>query len=158
MKIVLCTAPAGTAQSLASTLVEERLAACVNVVAGVVSTYRWRGKIESSGESLLVVKTADETLDALRARIAEIHEYETPEIVAIEVHSANESYLSWVAEETSSEDGQKVSRPADDVVSERGTAPRQVQSPPQEGTMAAKKKAAKKAAKKTTAKKTKKKK
>jgi periplasmic divalent cation tolerance protein len=157
MKIVLCTAPAGTAQSLAATLVEERLAACVNVVAGVVSTYRWRGKIESSGESLLVVKTSDEALDALRARIAEIHEYETPEIVAIEVHSANESYLSWVTEETSSEEGQKVSRPTDDVVSERGTSSRQVSSPPQEGTMA-KKKAAKKAAKKTTAKKTKKKK
>jgi periplasmic divalent cation tolerance protein len=156
MKLVLCTAPAGTAQTLASTLVEERLAACVNVLPGVVSTYRWRGKIETSGESLLVAKTSDGAAEALMARVKEIHEYETPEIVALDVVRGAPDYLAWVDEETSSREKPKVSGSRDDEGDVRGAAPRHV-TDPQEGTMK-KKKPAKKAAKKTTAKKTKKKK
>lgn len=155
MKVVLCMAPAGSAQTLASTLVEERLAACVNVLPGVVSTYRWRGKIETSGESLLVAKTSDAAAGALMARVSEIHEYETPEIVALDVVRGDARYLEWVDEETSSREKPKVWRPLDDVGSVRGAAPRHV-TDPQEGTM--KKKKAKKAARKSTAKKTKKKK
>ncbi len=100
MKLVLCTAPAEAAETLASTLVEERLAACVNVLAGVVSVYRWKGAVERSGESLLVVKTSDAALAALVARIAEIHPYSTPEIVAVDPAQVNPAYLAWVNEET----------------------------------------------------------
>jgi len=101
VKIVLCTAPAEAAERLASTLVEERLAACVNVLAGVASIYRWKGKLERADESLLVVKTGDAALAPLMSRIAEIHPYATPEIVAVDASRVSAAYLAWVDAETS---------------------------------------------------------
>jgi periplasmic divalent cation tolerance protein len=101
MKIVLCTAPVETAERLASTLVEERVAACVNVLPGVASIYRWQGKIERAEESLLVAKTGDAALARLMSRIAELHPYSTPEIVAVDASSVADSYLAWVDAETS---------------------------------------------------------
>ena len=100
MKIVLGTAPVEAAEKLSSTLVAERLAACVNVLPRVVSVYRWEGKVERAEEALLVAKTSEKTLKRLMARIAEIHPYETPEIVALDVAVANDPYLRWVAAET----------------------------------------------------------
>ncbi len=100
MKVVLCTAPVEAAERLASTLVEERLAACVDVVAGAVSIYRWKGAVERAEESLLVAKTGDASIERLMARIAEIHPYETPEIVALDVARASDSYRAWVDAET----------------------------------------------------------
>jgi periplasmic divalent cation tolerance protein len=100
VKVVLSTAPAEAAEKLASTLVEERLAACVNVLAGVVSVYRWEGRIERSGESLLVAKTSDAALAALMSRLAEIHPYDVPEIVAIDAADVSETYRRWVETET----------------------------------------------------------
>lgn len=157
MKIVLCTVPAGSAKTLASTLVEERLAACVNVIAGVASVYRWRGALETGEESLLVAKTSDATLPSLMKRIRELHEYDTPEIVALEVSAVDPRYLAWVDEETASQESSKEMGSHDDEGVERGTAPRTV-SPVQEEAMKKKKKPAKKAAKKSMAKKTKKRK
>ena len=101
MKVVLCTAPVEAAENLASTLVEERLAACVNIHADVVSIYRWQGKIERANEALLVVKTSDAALDRLVARIAAIHPNCVPEIVALDVARVNRNYLDWVDSETS---------------------------------------------------------
>ena len=101
MKVVLCTAPVEAAENLASTLVEERLAACVNIHADVVSIYRWQGKIERANEALLVVKTSDAALERLVARIAAIHPYCGPEIVALDVARVNRNYLDWVDSETS---------------------------------------------------------
>ncbi len=101
MKIVFCTAPAEAAQRLASTLVEERLAACVNVLPEIESVYRWQGVVERADESLLVVKTGDAALERLMARIAEIHPYSTPEIVAVDAARVSPAYLAWVDAETS---------------------------------------------------------
>jgi periplasmic divalent cation tolerance protein len=100
VKVVLCTAPAEAAESLASTLVEERLAACVNVLPGVVSVYRWRGAVVRSRESLLVAKTSDEAAPRLARRLAEIHPYDVPEIVSLAPSDVNEAYLKWIDEET----------------------------------------------------------
>jgi periplasmic divalent cation tolerance protein len=100
VKLVFCTAPVEAAEKLASTLVEERLAACVNVVGGVVSVYRWKGAVERAGESLLVAKTSDASLSRLVARITAIHPYSTPEIVAIDPSQVNSEYLAWVDAET----------------------------------------------------------
>jgi periplasmic divalent cation tolerance protein len=100
MKVVLCTAPVEAAERLASTLVEERLAACVNVLPGVLSIYRWQGKVERADESLLVAKTGDAALAKLMSRIAELHPYATPEIVALDASRVAESYLAWVDAET----------------------------------------------------------
>lgn len=101
MKVVLCTVPPQVAETLASTLVEERLAACVNVIAGVVSVYRWKGAVERSTESLLVAKTGDAALARLIARITEIHPYDVPEIVAVDPSEVSRAYLDWVESETS---------------------------------------------------------
>lgn len=163
MKVVLSTAPVEAAEMLASTLVGERLAACVNVVRGVASVYRWQGAVERSEEALLVMKTSDSALSELVARIARIHPYSVPEIVALDAVRVNAKYDEWVDSETSgaripaktSKDFPSV----DDVGGERGASPRRdSRSSCMEATMAAKKKPAKKAAKKSTAKKTKKKK
>jgi len=101
VKIVFCTAPVEAARRLASTLVEERLAACVNVLPGIESIYRWQGAVETADESLLVVKTSDAALAALTARIAQLHPYATPEIVAVDVAHVAPAYLAWVDAETS---------------------------------------------------------
>lgn len=101
MKVVLTTVPLEAAETLASTLVEERLAACVNVHPGVTSVYRWQGRIERQREAMLVVKTSDAALDKLVARLSEIHPYSVPEIVALDVVRVNAKYLDWVDSETS---------------------------------------------------------
>lgn len=101
MKVVLCSMPVESAETLASTLVEERLAACVNVHRDVTSVYRWEGRVERQREAMLVVKTSDSALGRLVARIAALHPYSVPEIVALDVDSVNEKYLEWVDSETS---------------------------------------------------------
>jgi periplasmic divalent cation tolerance protein len=160
MKVVLCTAPVEAAHSLASTLVAERVAACVSVIGGVASVYRWEGEIERAGESLLVAKTSDATVRALAARIAQIHPYSVPEIVVVDVAHVNAEYAAWVDAETRQE-GIHFESPKElvasvDEGSVRGVVPRAVsRSSCMEGSMK-KKKAKRKAAKKSTAKKTKK--
>ena len=99
---VLVTAPAGEEGArIARILVEERLAACVNVLEGARSIYRWEGKIEDSGESLLVIKTSGRVLEALKARLREIHPYEVPELIALPIVGGLKEYLEWVGRESS---------------------------------------------------------
>ena len=86
------------AERLARALVERRLAACVNVVPGVVSHYRWKGEICRDEERLLVIKTRAERMDALRAALAELHPYELPELVALEISDGTQAYLEWLDE------------------------------------------------------------
>ena len=93
-------ASAQHAERLARALVERRLAACVNVVPGVVSHYRWREALQRDHEHLLVIKTRAERLPALRAAFAELHPYELPELVALEVAGGSEAYLRWLDAET----------------------------------------------------------
>lgn len=99
--LVFCTVPsAAVADALARTLVEERLAACVNRIGGVVSTYRWEGEVKADPELLLLVKTAVDRFEALRARIVELHPYELPELIAVPIEAGFLRYLAWIADET----------------------------------------------------------
>ena len=99
--LVLCTCPdEAAADRIAGALVEERLAACVNRLAGVVSTYRWEGEVRRGSESLLLIKTTVERFAALRERIVALHPYELPEVIAVDVVRGLPSYLDWIAAET----------------------------------------------------------
>ena len=99
LRVVMVTAPADRATDLARTLVSEGLAACVNVLPGATSIYRWDGAVCEDPESLLVVKTTAEGMGALTARILTIHPYRVPEVLALPVDSTtgNPAYLQWVA-------------------------------------------------------------
>jgi periplasmic divalent cation tolerance protein len=99
--IVFCTCPdAACAERIAAALVEERLAACVNRIPGVVSTYRWNGKVCQDHEVLLLIKTTSERFDAVRERIVALHPHELPEVIAVDVERGLPAYLDWVARES----------------------------------------------------------
>lgn len=101
VSLILSTCPdADTAQRLARILVEERLAACVSLLPGGVSTYRWQGRVEQATEVQLLAKTPADRRDALMARLAELHPYELPEILAVETAAGLPAYLDWVTAET----------------------------------------------------------
>ena len=88
------------ADAIARTLVEERLAACVNLLAGCSSVYRWQGAIEQADETLLVVKTTRKRWRDFEARLRELHPYELPEILAVAPDAVLPAYASWVIAET----------------------------------------------------------
>lgn len=99
--IAFCTCPdADSAARISTALVEERLAACVNRLPGVASTYRWQGRIEQADEVLLLIKTTSERLPALRQRLPQLHPYELPELVVVEATGGLPAYLDWVVAET----------------------------------------------------------
>ena len=105
VRLVLSTCPdPETADTIAQALVGERLAACVNVLPGVTSTYRWQGAVERGGEVLLLIKTTAARQDALIARLQALHPYELPEAVAVEAQGGLAPYLHWVAEQTRDDD------------------------------------------------------
>ena len=96
--VVLVTAPdAEVAARLARTLVEEKLAACGNVLPAVRSIYRWEGKVCDEQEALLVLKAPVERFPALRDRVLALHPYEVPEVVALRIEDGSEKYLAWIA-------------------------------------------------------------
>jgi len=97
-RVVLVTSPAAVAEALAATLVEERLAACVSIVPGVLSVYRWQGTIEREPEALLLVKTDAALLDALSRRVRELHPYDVPETLTLPVAEGSSDYLAWLAD------------------------------------------------------------
>lgn len=88
------------AQRIARSLVEERLAACVNILPGIRSVYRWKGEIHEDAEVLLTAKTAESMLEPLIQRVKQLHSYEVPEIIALAVVAGSEDYLSWIDEQT----------------------------------------------------------
>jgi len=97
-RIVLSTAGSeDEARKIAHHLVDHHLAACVNLVPGIESIYRWQGKIESSQEWLLLIKTTAEKFPAVRDAIWELHSYELPECIAISVEGGSAEYLEWIA-------------------------------------------------------------
>jgi len=99
--IVLTTAPDDDrAEEWARRLVEERLAACVNVHRAMISFYRWKGVVERDAERQIVIKTTRERVAALRARLCELHSYELPEFLVLTVDDGGDEYLKWVAEQT----------------------------------------------------------
>lgn len=100
--IVLCTCPdEATAERLAGSLVQEQLAACVNAVPGVTSTYRWEGKVQQDREVLLLIKSTESAYGRLEARIRELHPYELPETVAVPIVRGSRAYLRWLQEAAS---------------------------------------------------------
>lgn len=95
--VVLVTVPnAESADKLGEALVGERLAACVNVVDGVRSIYRWQGAVERDEELLCVCKTTRAAFERLRARVIELHPYELPEVIALPVALGHAPYLEWI--------------------------------------------------------------
>ena len=98
MILVLCTFPdLEQARQIGTALVERQLVACVNLLPGVQSIYRWNGKVEQAAEVLGVFKTASGLFPALAQALAELHPYEVPEIVALQPESVAPSYLAWLA-------------------------------------------------------------
>jgi periplasmic divalent cation tolerance protein len=98
-QIVLSTAGSeGEARKIAQQLVERELAACVNIIPRIESIYRWQGKIESSQEWLLVIKTTAAQFPAVQATIRELHSYDLPECIAITADNGSMEYLNWIAE------------------------------------------------------------
>lgn len=99
--LCLCSCPDdASAARIAETLVDERLAACVNILPGVRSVYRWQGQVERADELLLLVKTSAQRADTLRERILALHPYELPEVIMVEVDGGLPAYLDWVAAES----------------------------------------------------------
>ena len=95
------TMPDGeTARRIGRTLVQERLAACVNVVPGVVSIYSWKGSIQEDDEVLCLLKTSPERFAQLRARLLELHPYDVPEVLGFSVDDGSPAYLDWVRQST----------------------------------------------------------
>ena len=102
VRVVLTTVPdAAVGARLARTLVEERLAACVNLIPSVRSFYRWQGQLEDAGEVLLLVKTRADRCAALAARIQALHPYELPEVLELAADGGSAAYLDWVGRESS---------------------------------------------------------
>jgi periplasmic divalent cation tolerance protein len=100
--VVLCTCPDEVAGArIAEAVVVDGLAACVNRVPGVVSTFRWKGEVQEEREVLLVIKTSRGRLDSLTDRIRDLHPYELPEVVAVPVTGGLDEYLAWVGESVS---------------------------------------------------------
>jgi periplasmic divalent cation tolerance protein len=98
-RIVLTTAGSEEeARKIARHLVEKRLAACVNIIPQIESIYRWQGKVDSSREWLLLVKTTDERFPAVRDAIRELHSYELPECVVLNIEDGSSDYLQWLAD------------------------------------------------------------
>lgn len=92
-----CTCPdPDTAQRLAQALVGEGLAACVNHLPGIRSTYRWQGEVTTDNEELLLIKTTAGRFEALKARVLALHPYELPELIGVPVTQGHEAYLAWV--------------------------------------------------------------
>lgn len=99
--VVLCTFPAGDAAARAAErLVEERLAACVNLVPGVESVFRWQGTVSREAEVLAIIKTTADRFPALKVRLIELHSYECPEVIGLEVALGHARYLDWVRDST----------------------------------------------------------
>lgn len=100
LRVVFSTAPADEAETLALKLLQERLAACVNLVPGVSALYWWEGQIERSAETLLILKTPASKINALRRRLRDLHSYSVPEFLALQVLEVNPAYATWAAKET----------------------------------------------------------
>lgn len=97
--IVLVTAPnSEEASRIADALVGGRLAACVNIVGGIESVYRWEGKVARDSEVLMIIKTTDDRYAELEAQVRALHSYTTPEVIAVRIERGSESYLNWLGE------------------------------------------------------------
>ena len=98
-RVVLLTAQdQKQAEQISKMLLEEHLAACVNIIPQILSRYWWQGKIETAKESLLIVKTKKSVLKQLIKKVRAIHSYTVPEIIALPIEDGNPDYLNWITE------------------------------------------------------------
>lgn len=96
-QLVLTTCPdAAVAERIARTLVEERLAACVNILPPMQSIYRWKTQVETASEQLLIIKTRRRDYSLVERRIRELHSYELPEVIAVPIAAGLPQYLAWI--------------------------------------------------------------
>ena len=86
-------------------MTESQLAACVNIVPGIISIYRWKGQVEEAPEFLLIIKTRSGLMADLQRKLQELHTYEVPELITLPVTGGLSAYLAWMGEETSSDSG-----------------------------------------------------
>lgn len=103
MAACFCYMTAGSrdeALHIARALVEERLAACANVLDGMTSVYRWQGRIEEDAEAVLIAKTTDDLVDRLVARVKALHSYDCPCVVALPIAGGNQDFIDWIEVET----------------------------------------------------------
>ena len=98
--LYITAANADEAERIAEALVVERLAACANILPGVASIYRWRGKVERANEVVVIAKTHGDLADAAIALVKRIHSYDVPGVVTLPIDAGNSDYLRWLAEET----------------------------------------------------------
>ena len=103
MAVSFCYVTAGSreeALAIGRVIVEERLAACANVLDGMSSVYWWQGALQQASEAVLILKTRAELVERLTARIRELHSYDCPCVVALRIDGGNPAYLDWIAAET----------------------------------------------------------
>ena len=98
--IYMTTGSAAEAERIGRALVTERLAACVNIVDGMRSMYRWEGEVQESGETILIAKTRADLVDKLTARVSELHAYDCPCVVSLAIDGGNSAFLDWIDAET----------------------------------------------------------
>ncbi len=95
--IILCTINSqDSAKSIARSLVEEKLCACVNIIPNVCSVYRWEDKIEIDEEFLMLIKTGKHLIEKIKSRIIELHSYDVPEVVVLDISDGSKAYLDWI--------------------------------------------------------------
>jgi periplasmic divalent cation tolerance protein len=108
VRIVLSTAESREeAERIARALVEQRLAACVNLIPGLTSIYRWQGAVQTADEILLLIKTTTANLTGVAAALRELHSYEVPEFLVLDAEAASSAYLSWLLESTNPEGSER---------------------------------------------------
>jgi periplasmic divalent cation tolerance protein len=105
LQIVLCSVPdMDTAETIADTLVTEQLAACVNIIPGITSVYRWEGAVRKDPELLLLIKTAAHVRPLVEQRVQSLHPYELPEIIAVSIQTGQKDYIKWITDSLKSPD------------------------------------------------------
>ncbi|NOX97579.1 MAG: divalent-cation tolerance protein CutA [Nitrospirae bacterium] len=100
MRLLITTCTEDQAEEIAGHLLKERLVACVNIVGPVKSKYWWEGKIETENECMLFMKTRDELVPLAEKKIKEVHPYQVPEIISLEIKEGNPEYFDWVEKVT----------------------------------------------------------
>ncbi|MCK5077315.1 MAG: divalent-cation tolerance protein CutA [Calditrichia bacterium] len=98
-KLVICTtANKEEAKKIAQCLVKEQFAACVNIIPGILSVYKWEGQIQNDNEHLLLIKTISNAISPLKEKIMELHSYSVPEIIVLDITEGSNAYLNWVGQ------------------------------------------------------------
>ena len=100
MKLLYTTAPAKSADKIVKALLEDRLIACANMIKGVSSRYWWKDKIEKAQETFIIMKTTDELADQAIAKLTEVHPYDVPEAIVVDIEKGSHPYFHWIGEVT----------------------------------------------------------